>query len=555
MRCGIIFLFLFCIATVGLASTFYVPDNFPSIQDAIDVSSNGDTIIVRSGTFVENIDFLGKAIYLMSDCGPEVTIIDGGQLESVVKFQNQEENDSVLDGFSITNGSAYEGGGIYCFGSSPTITNTIVSGNTADCPHTSGGCGGGLCCYSASPLIVNNIIANNKAYKDGGGIWCFKFSSPSIVNNTITDNVAGENYGCGGGIFCNDHSNSLMLNNVITNNLALGGSGGIGCGWYSSATIRNNLISKNVCIDGCGGGIVCGSFSETLVENNIIVGNSATGDWMKGGGLVFNDSKQEIVNNIIANNSANWRGGGMYCTRNLYSNPSTLVKNNTVVNNLAGDSGGGLYVFRSFPEITNSIFWNNSAPTYPELACSSCSPPTTFCDIKGGWPGTGNIDVDPLFVDLAANDFHLTFDSPCRDRGDNSVVAFFEDFEGDPRIAKGVVDIGADELYFHFYHTGNAVPGGTIDFKIIGYPLAPVTLAWGYEILDPPLPSQHGDLHIWPFVWCGFVGNILPDGLLSTPVTVPPNWSSGDFTPMQVLVGPWGGPCSKLTNLATVVVD
>ena len=555
MRCWRFCLVILFAVGGAHAATIYVPDNFSTIQEAIDAASSGDVIIVRPGTYVENIDFVGKAIIVMSEMGPEVTVIDGGQLDSVVKFQNHEENDSELDGFSITNGRADEGGGIYCFGSSPIISNSIISDNSAEYPYAYRGSGGGISCFWASPVVVNNIITNNRADLNGGGVYCLKFSSPSIVNNTITDNIAGETAGGGGGILCDYHSKPLIMNNIISNNLALCASGGILCSWYSSATIKNNLISNNVCVDGNAGGIGSGAYCDLIIENNVIIGNSATGDWRNGGGLTFGDAKVHIVNNIISNNKANWRGGGIYCSSTTHPNPSALVMNNTIVNNVAGDSGGGIYGDRFFPEITNTIFWNNSAPTGPELASRYGSPPTTCCDIKGGWPGTGNIDADPLFVDLAGDDLHITFESPCRDSGDNSALPQITDFEGDPRIANDVVDIGADEFYYHLYHTGDAIPGGTVEIKVIGFPLAPVTLAWGYEILDRPYPVQHGDLHIWPFVWCGFVGNISQGGVLSIPITVSSNWSSGDFAPMQALVGPWGGAHSQLTNLTTVVVE
>ena len=61
------------------AATIYVPDHYSTIQGAINAAANGDEIIVRPGTYVENISFLGKAITLISEQGAAVTTISGGQ--------------------------------------------------------------------------------------------------------------------------------------------------------------------------------------------------------------------------------------------------------------------------------------------------------------------------------------------------------------------------------------------------------------------------------------------------------------------------------------------
>ena len=70
----------------------------------------GDEVVVRPGTYEERIDFLGKAITVRSEQGPDVTVIDGGSPSnpdrgSVVVFENGEGPDSVLDGFTLTNGT------------------------------------------------------------------------------------------------------------------------------------------------------------------------------------------------------------------------------------------------------------------------------------------------------------------------------------------------------------------------------------------------------------------------------------------------------------------
>ena len=98
---------LLFLPAIGFAqTTWYVPDDFPGgIQAAISDPSvvDGDTIIVRPGTYYENLDFLGKAITLKSEMGPDLTIIDGGWDASVVTFQSGEDYLYPADWFIVIN--------------------------------------------------------------------------------------------------------------------------------------------------------------------------------------------------------------------------------------------------------------------------------------------------------------------------------------------------------------------------------------------------------------------------------------------------------------------
>ncbi len=110
---------LFCLLTISsLAVVRYVLADYLTTQSAIDASSNGDEIIVSPGTYKENINFKGKNIILRSTdpSNPAVvasTIIDGNKAGPVVTFSGSERPTCVLSGFTITNGYAENGGGIY----------------------------------------------------------------------------------------------------------------------------------------------------------------------------------------------------------------------------------------------------------------------------------------------------------------------------------------------------------------------------------------------------------------------------------------------------------
>ena len=120
---------LILITIPSLPDTLHVPNDYPTIQAAINAATGGDMVVVAPGTYVENIDFLGKAISVTSELGSFFTTIDGGRQGSVVRFNNSEGPGSVLQGFRITNGSGWEGrgGGVYCGeGCSPGIMKNEI---------------------------------------------------------------------------------------------------------------------------------------------------------------------------------------------------------------------------------------------------------------------------------------------------------------------------------------------------------------------------------------------------------------------------------------------
>jgi hypothetical protein len=260
---------VFFLSFSGTASgaTLYVGpgETYTEIQPAIDAVTNGDTIIVRDGTYTgannKNLDFGDKSITLKSENGPQNCIIDCEGSGRGFYFYGSGTSGSVVDGFTIRGGNVRElnpsspepyewGGGILCWSASPTITNCIIENNYA---HR----GGGIDCYrdGASPLISNCIIKGNvaeagygagiHAYRGspsfrncmitnntatwlslGGGI-SLNYSSSQIINCTISGNVAGthgyENYGGGGGIYVKD-SNLTITNGILWDNTAHNGT-------------------------------------------------------------------------------------------------------------------------------------------------------------------------------------------------------------------------------------------------------------------------------------------------------------------------------------------
>ena len=204
----------------------------------------------------------------------------------------------------------------------------------------------------------------------------------------------------------------------------------------------------------------------------------------------------------------------------------------------------------SDPILTNCIFWGDKPNEILDTAYANSI--ITYSCVQNGYSGEGNIDLDPLFVDKSAGDLHLTYPSPCRNSGDNSIVTEPCDFEGDPRICQDTVDMGADEFHTHLYYTGDATPGGAIQGKLTGPPDTwPVGLFLGSGVLENPLQ------HLWGAFWLEepwFVMPLIPipaNGVLVMPATLPLEPPAPWDLPMQGLVGLTSG---SLTNLCVLKV-
>lgn len=254
------------------ATVWYVhPDStLNSIQAGLNSCSIGDTVLVAPGIYYENLLIpCIQQIHLISEFGPETTIIDGGYTGWVIGVSAGVDTTTVINGFTIQNGKHSMGGGITFLHASPTITNNIITNNDAKQEYWNG-LGGGIGFSDGSPLIIGNTISDNTAgdgfYQGfGGGIYCDE-SSPLIIGNTITGNQAY--YGSGGGIYCAFGGSPIIKHNIICNNIGEGA--GISSENVVSAIIDSCSISGNV-----GSGVRC--LSSTVISNNNISDNAGYG--------------------------------------------------------------------------------------------------------------------------------------------------------------------------------------------------------------------------------------------------------------------------------------
>jgi hypothetical protein len=262
------------------AATWYVhPDSsLNSVQAGLDSCVAYDTVLVGPGIYYENVDWpYLQGINLISEHGPETTIIDAQKSGSVVYLSLMPEDTiTVIHGFTLRNGDAWSGGGIYSVGGKPTISGNVITENTCHWPtEQSYGPpprGGGIYTEWSSPLITDNVITDNSA-DEGGGISCLCDAAriaPTIINNTITSNSAH----IGGGVqIIHPFTMTIVRDNTISANTADFG-GGIACYYVFNPllTIAENTIIGNSA-DSAGGGIWCYLNSNPFIDSCVISEN------------------------------------------------------------------------------------------------------------------------------------------------------------------------------------------------------------------------------------------------------------------------------------------
>jgi parallel beta-helix repeat protein len=312
-------LFLFSTAH---ATIWYVhPDSaLNTIQAGLNSCANNDTVLVGPGTYYENILWpIMQGIHLISEFGPDTTIIDGDSIESVIRMADQVDTTAIIGGFTIQNGYAVNGGGIWCSNSHPVITNNVIVGNS-----TSADGAGIFLTGEAAPTIVWNIIKNNNSLAWGGGIYIFDGSSPYISRNVIIDNGQidshiRQKHDILEKLHCNNEQvvieGRVRYSQRIENTRVFSGGGILitnNGGLPTSPIIVHNTINGNIAGD-FGGGIFCNNASPDI-RNNIITSNIDYGVYVQGDSL-------EISYNDVWNNTFEYGGLVIDGPGNIHDDP------------------------------------------------------------------------------------------------------------------------------------------------------------------------------------------------------------------------------------------
>jgi len=364
MRLGaLLVLAVSLVPATGLACDFVVPTDFATIQAAIDFSIDGEQICVEPDSYVENVDFGGRAIHVLALEGSATTTIDAGGFSAAVTIDQVTSGTAILEGFTITGAAS---SGIAVIDSAAMLTDLHVVGNT------SGGGGGGVYVGDGVTLDILNTSFEGNSSAGGGGLQ---------INN----------------LPANDSQVTLSDVSFVSNTADFGGGiGNIGGG----LTMNNVLLAENIAT-GLGGGGVRTTGPATFVGTNVVaIGNEAD----IGGGFLVEDWSGgysfQLTNATITANAGSSGGGGLYISSDFSAAQLTNVS-------VTENDEYGVQADNVEPSLLNCNVADNGVADYDGMA-----DPTSL---------DGNISETPGFLDAAAWDVHLDPVSPLVDAGAASI--------------------------------------------------------------------------------------------------------------------------------------
>jgi hypothetical protein len=332
---GVHLLAIIMAAQAGLGDVLHVPDDYPTIQEAIDASSNGDEIVVAPGTYNEALNLLGREITLRSSDGADVTVLDGAELgTSVMRATGGETLNTIVDGFTFTRGegsalpsceSANGSGGAIYLGSFSglTVINCDFIENAIDEDLTAGGA---IC------VLRGELRVDSCAFERNGGY--------------VTDPEFATAYGAAIYVCNPGFSADLeVTNSVFTENGPAAHGGGIYAIINGDVTVSNCQFLLNDASHGGGVNIYDQYRNTTAVTDCTFEGNVSS----HGGGMVIrSDGTVSVAHCDFTNNDASF-GGGLNLSMSAPSSGTSHgeVTDCRFVGNRAGKGGGAVGVVSS----------------------------------------------------------------------------------------------------------------------------------------------------------------------------------------------------------------
>ncbi|NNF41984.1 MAG: hypothetical protein HKN62_02865 [Phycisphaerales bacterium] len=357
----------------AFSATILVPQDFTTIQEAVDAATNGDRIIVGNGVYTgvgnRDIDFLGKQVVVESLNGPGSCIIDCEGLGRAFIFQTGETVDSIVRGIGMRNGMAASGGAVLMMSASPTIVGCVFEDNTAlGTTEFVDGKGGAIACFGASsPLIDRCGFFGNRAIASddnpigglltgiggaialGGGTDALITTSTFVGNQAMSPAIVGSGFGgaistelfasplsltvlgskfknnsasiAGGAVFLFG-SNQVTIEDTAFASNSGQSSGAIAFQTGMDLTVRRSLFLENTAREEItfgvpdvqeqigGGAIGGGTDSVLLLEDSIFLGNRALAG--RGGAVSCVDNTTSLIIRChFEDNEAALQGGAV----------------------------------------------------------------------------------------------------------------------------------------------------------------------------------------------------------------------------------------------------
>jgi len=437
---------------------------YRSIDAALGAASTvaGDEIRVKQGSYGNgSTTYVTKAVTILGgysgvgstrELDPSNTIVTG--LNTATHCFDVSAN-ATISGFTFTKGRANgsrpsdEGGGMYIHQCSAHVDNCVFKANMASY------IGGAVSIDNAAGTVISNCsFLDNWSTYVAGAVLCY-YSDATIDTCHFEGNKTGNGTtdGYGGAIY-NDTCAPTIINCTFSANSAQYGAGVAN---YMSAAhvVACSFTDCNNTTIGGGGVYNWGGtpmVSECLFQDNRV---------SHRGGAIFDKSLGTIINCIMWNNRSMTYGGAVHIDPSADGAESGATFVNCVMYGNSAYQGGGLFSDNASAMLVNCILWGNTGfdeEVPPEIHNSTWvfnrKTVATYCDIAGeAYPGTGNLSVDPEFVNAPGGDFHLQGGSPCIDHGTNSAPGLpAMDYADRPRIRDGdqdglaVVDMGVFEV-------------------------------------------------------------------------------------------------------------
>lgn len=450
-----------CAAAPASAATRVVPDDFATIQAALNGASAGDTIQVRqqAAPYFEKIQFPSSGdaaagpITLEAFPG-DSPVLDGTGVSGANMVLIQNRSYVKLIGFEIRNNlNVNDGSGVRILGSG---SNIEIRDNRIHDVRGSHAMGITVYGTSASP-ISNLVIDGNEIYD------CEPFRSEALTLNgnvtdfEVTNNVVRDvnNIGIdfiGGETDIQPDPSKVARNGVCRGNRVFRakeqGGGYAGCIYVDGG---KDIVIENNVASGCDLGIEVGAENSGIVTSGIIVRNNLVYDNEKVG-IVFGGYRASVgrvensqfLNNTVYKNDTLGEGLGELWIQ--------FAENNQVRNNVFYSTSQNVLVYSENGNVDNTLdynlFFTDGGAANAEFVWQNTSYTGFAAYQAGSGQDTHSVFADPLFADAPNADFHVAATSPAVNQGDPAFVpgAGEVDVDGTQRVDGPRVDLGADEV-------------------------------------------------------------------------------------------------------------